>query len=48
MQANIMIKDKDLEERIQKFKDKNYPHLTITRLLVHALVELMKREGEWL
>ncbi|MCP4354413.1 MAG: hypothetical protein GY793_02030 [Proteobacteria bacterium] len=44
MQANIWIKDKKLSEDIQKFKDKNYRHMSLTKLFVHALVELMKRE----
>ena len=44
MQSNIKIDDKKLSDRIEKFKNDKYPHLSITRLFVHALVELMKRE----
>lgn len=44
MQANINIKEKDLSDKIRKFKESKYPHLSITKLFVHALVELMKRE----
>ena len=45
MQAKIDIKDKVLAERIRYFKDGRYPHLSLTKLFVHALVELMKKEG---
>jgi len=44
MQANIQIKDTELSDKIKKFKKENYPHLSITKLFEHALVELMKRE----
>lgn len=45
MQAKIDIKDKSLSEKIRAFKDGKYPHLSLTKLFVHALVELMKKEG---
>jgi hypothetical protein len=44
MQANINIKDKELSEQIQKFRDTRYRHMSMTKLFIHALVELMKRE----
>ena len=46
MQINILVKDLRLAQRIKKFRERNYPHLPITKLFVHAVVELMKREEE--
>ncbi len=44
MQTMIRIKDKKLEDDIKEFNDKHYRHMTLTKLFIHALVELMKRE----
>jgi hypothetical protein len=44
MQLNILIKNKEVSRRIRKFKDKNYPHMPLTKLFIHAVMELIKRE----
>ncbi len=44
MQLNILIKNKEVSERIQSFKEKSYPHMPLTKLFIHAVMELIKKE----
>lgn len=44
MQLNILIKNKEVEERINRFKNEYYPHMPLTKLFIHAIMEMIKRE----
>lgn len=45
MQINIQIKDKKESEKINKFWLKHYSYLKRPMFFIHAVNELMKREG---